>query len=419
MRIIQLIEMLVTGDGMGNHAILTHNLLKQAGYHVETYACAIGPTVPQGLAQVFTPDIDIKPDDIILLQFGSGGTIGDCIKNFACRKVMVYHNITPPRFFEGYDETGYRFTTWGQRLIRDWVENDVFDALIALSQYSLDELREMGIPREKTYLLPGCLMPLHSYSQDADKEALEDYQDGHTNILFVGRVAPNKKQQDIIRAFAYYQKYMDPGAKLILVGGGMNSPYGEAIREYIEELDVENVIFPGFISTETLVAIYKSADVFVCMSEHEGFCIPLVEAMVYGVPIIAYDAAAVAGTLGGAGILIRDKDPALVSKWIQRIVNDKKLREAVIESQNRRLEDFEQSIIEKAMLDILEDFINKNIRQYEYIDETGSHEKQVGSRISGAMYDVLKENFSKIGEKLPCTKETYLREIRAEKIPRP
>ncbi len=418
MRIIQLIESLVSGDGMGNHAILTHNLLKQAGYHVETYACAIGATVPKGIAQVFSPDIDIKTDDIILLQFGTGGLIGDSIKKFACRKILMYQNITPPYFFEGYDVPAYNATTWGYRLIHDWAENDVFDALIAPSQYSLDELHKMGIPPEKTYLLPGCLMPLQSYSQDADEEALADYQDGHTNILFVGRVAPNKKQQDLIRIFAYYQKYIDPRAKLILVGSGLNSPYGESLKEYIEELDAENVIFPGFISTETLVAIYKSADVFVCMSEHEGFCVPLVEAMVYGVPIIAYDAAAVSGTLGGAGILVQDKDPVLVSKWIQRIIDDRELREAVIERQYERLKEIEQTHIEKVMLEILSDFNDKNIRRYEYIDETGSHEKEVGTRISGIMYDVLKENFMRIGEILPCTKETYLQEVKAEEVPR-
>lgn len=416
MRIIQLIETLVSGDGMGNHAILTHNLLKRAGFQVETYAVVIGANVPKGIAKVFSPDFEIKTDDIILLQFGTGGIIGDNIKKYACRKIMMYQNITPPCFFEGYDAPAYNATTWGYRLIHDWAENDVFDAVIAPSQYSLDELHKMGIPPEKTYLLPGCLMPIQSYSQDADEEALEDYQDGHTNILFVGRVTPNKKQQDIIRIFAYYQKNMDPTAKLILVGSGLNSTYGEAIRDYIEELGVENVIFPGFISSEVLVAIYKSADVFLCMSEHEGFCIPLVEAMLYGVPIIAYDAAAVSGTLGGAGILVQDKNPVLISKWIQRIVSDRELREAVIESENERLKNFEQSHIEKAMLEILGDFINKNIGRYEYSDDTGLHEKEAGLRMSGMMYDVLKENFLEIGEILPCTKETYLREVMAEEV---
>ena len=414
MKIFQFIESLSAGDGMGNHTILTQQALRQAGYQIETFANSIASNVPPRTARYFSPELPIGPEDIILLQFGVSGRIAEHMKRFACRKIMMYHNITPPHFFAGYDSAAYRYTSDAYQIVAEWARLDMFDAVIAPSHYNINELHAMGFSPKKTAYLPGCLIPVEDYNEAPDQDTLNDFKDGRTNILFVGRITPNKKQQDIVRAYAYYQACIDPTARLIFVGSGENSPYGKAIKDYIRQLGLKNVIFPGFISSSSLVALYQSADVFVCMSEHEGFCIPLVEAMIFDVPIIAFDAAAVPDTLGGAGVLLHEKDPALTAKWIERIVKDADLRARIIAGQRRRLEDFNQERTGRAMADIMESFISEHFSKYQYEDERGIHEKDVGSRIDGALYDIVSENLLKTGKRPPISKERYLKEMRTD-----
>ena len=111
--------------------------------------------------------------------------------------------------------------------------------------------------------------------------------------------------------------------RLFFVGkyAGMEAYY-EQLKRYVEALDLKDVYFTGHIKFDEILAYYRTADVFVCMSEHEGFCVPLVEAMYFGVPIVAYDSSAIADTLGNGGILTEDKDPKLVAEIINRLVQD-------------------------------------------------------------------------------------------------
>jgi len=410
-KIVQVISDLAYGDAMGNHTILTHHLLKQAGFHVETYAGRIRPDVPKGVAKLFSPNINIRPDDIMLLQYGIGGSVPKAAAGFACRRILVYHNITPPEFFRGYDYIAYQGTADGRQLIQSWAENRIFDAVLGYSRYNFEELLALGFPPEQTFYFPGYLFPLQNYQEDPDPDTMEDYSDGATNILFVGRISPNKKQEDTLRAFAYYQKHMDPDARLILVGGGWESPYGNALENYIKELNVKHVIIPGHISSAELISIYHCADVFVCMSEHEGFCIPLIEAMLFDVPILAYRAAAVPDTLGGAGVLLDEKDPILIAKWIERIAKDSALREKILLEQRERLKIFDQTYAGEQMIAFLNNFIAERIKKFQSIDEFGTSEREIGTYIDGTLYDIVSQNLAAIGQRMPFSRRKYLRTV--------
>lgn len=357
MRIIQLIECLSCGDGIGNHTILTHHLLKQAGYQVKTYAGEIAPNVPKGIARLFSDRLKADTNDILLLQFGISGPISERIASFPCRKIMVYHNITPPEFFSEYDFEMYERTKQGYRLVEKWRKEKTFDAVFAVSPYNHKQLLSMGFSEESTVCLPGCLVPFGKYREAPDLSTLKKYGDGITNILFVGRISPNKKQQDIVRAFAYYQRHIDQSARLIFAGGGGDSAYGRSLKDFVKNLNLEHVIFPGYISSATLSALYQCAHIFVCMSEHEGFCIPLIEAMFFDVPILAYRAAAIPDTLGDSGVLLEQKDPVLTAKWIERIVKDKTLRQKILLEQRSRLKDFDQEVIGLKILNAIDLFI--------------------------------------------------------------
>ena len=156
------------------------------------------------------------------------------------------------------------------------------------------------------------------------------------------------------------KKHINPKSRLILVGSdsGMER-YSGHLKEYADALELDDVIFTGHISFKAILAYYKVADVFLCMSEHEGFCVPLVEAMFFNVPIVAYDSSAIASTLGGSGILVKEKDPVFVSMVIDRLVKDAELREYVIAKQNERLKDFSYEKVRESFVNGLSEFINK------------------------------------------------------------
>uniref|UniRef100_UPI00036E4C8D glycosyltransferase n=1 Tax=Ruminococcus flavefaciens TaxID=1265 RepID=UPI00036E4C8D len=230
------------------------------------------------------------------------------------------------------------------------------DYVLADSAFNKAELVKMG------YTCPIDVRPIlikfSDYEQAPDGETVKKYSDGRKNLVFVGRIAPNKKQENVIRAFYCYKK-LNPDSRLILVGSlkGMEN-YHERLVKYAAALGIgDDVIFPGHIKFSEILAYYHIADAFVCMSEHEGFCVPLVEAMFFDTPIIAYDTSAISDTLGGSGVLLDSNDPVFAAAVIDRVLTDNSLRESIIEGQRRRLEDFSYDRIKNVFEKELKGFI--------------------------------------------------------------
>ena len=157
-----------------------------------------------------------------------------------------------------------------------------------------------------------------------------------------------------------YQKYYNSKARLFLVGSynGMELYY-QRLKEYVKRLNLKNVYFTGHIKFDEILAYYSVADLFLCMSEHEGFCVPVVEAMKFGVPIVAYDSSAVGDTLGGAGILLADKNPLETAGMMCYVMEHPEMRNEIKKAQETRLQDFAHSKIENQFLEYLSEFLGK------------------------------------------------------------
>ena len=160
------------------------------------------------------------------------------------------------------------------------------------------------------------------------------------NILFVGRIAPNKRIEDLVRAFVWFNKAVNPYSRLVIVGSDRSAPrYHTMLRMLANELDLPNACFEGFVSDAALVAYYRAADVYVCASAHEGYCLPLVEAMHMGVPVIARNVGGVPEAMGSAGVLYEELDAVELAELINRVLTDSALREEILLSQKKRMEE--------------------------------------------------------------------------------
>ena len=336
MRIIQLLPTLSFGDAVSNDARAIGRIIAGMGHETAIYAENVDPRLPKGIALPLEEMPALDAEDVLLYHASTGSLLSFNLPKYGGRKVMVYHNVTPAGFFKDYSAGAERLSRFGREGVR-YLAGRV-ERCIADSAYNREELLRMG------YACPvdvcPIIIPFGDYDRPADETVLERYAgDGWTNLLFVGRVAPNKRQEDVIRAFYCYQRRCNPKSRLFLVGssGGMER-YESRLRDYAALLGLKDkVIFPGHIRFNEVLAYYRLADVFVCMSEHEGFCVPLLEAMHFGLPIVAYAATAVPETLGEGGLLLDDKDPELAAAAIDRCLSDDALRRYIAARQAERL----------------------------------------------------------------------------------
>lgn len=362
MRMIQILPTLAYGDAVGNDTIALKNVLIDMGYETQIYAESITSSFLEGKTALNIKQIpELKDDDVIIYHLSTGSDLNYKIAEYKGRKIVVYHNITPPEFFRGYSYIFERVTVTG--LKGACFLADKVDYCLADSEFNKQNLRELGykVPID---VLP-IIIPFDDYRKNPNQDILKKYKDGKHNIIFTGRVAPNKCHQDIITAFAYYKKYYDNKARLFLVGSYKETDtYYRKLKKYVELLAVEDVIFTGHIKFEEILAYYSLADIFVCMSEHEGFCVPLIEAMFFGIPIIAYNCTAVPVTLGNGGILIDKKNPIETAALMNRLISDSVLRGQIKENQKKRLEDFQYEKITGMFREYLENFISNQNQSY-------------------------------------------------------
>jgi len=233
---------------------------------------------------------------------------------------------------------------------------DEVDYALADSEYNAKELRKLH------YCCSVDVMPIllsfEDYEKQPDAQTVEEFGDGKTNIIFTGRIAPNKKQEDVINAFYHYQKYYNPDSRLILVGSYFNMEgYYEQLRDYVQKLGAKDVVFTGHVSFEKMLGCYHGADLFLCMSEHEGFCVPLLEAMYFDIPIVAYQSSAIGYTLGGSGILLDKKNPLETAGVMDKVIRDEALRNRILSKQRKRLQDFGKERTERLFMEKIEGFL--------------------------------------------------------------
>lgn len=358
MKIIQLLPSLRHGDAVSNDAMEMARILNREGYETFLYADMLGENLGADAARPAVEMPEPEKEDILLYHLSTGSRLHEKIPGMKCHKIFVYHNITPPDFFRGYNP-------YLEKKCREGLEeagklSGIPDYVLAVSEYNKADLIRMG------YSCPidvvPILIPGDKYEAEPDSGMLRRLRDGHCNILFTGRIAPNKKHENLIAAFYVYQRNFNPDARLILAGGAAgNELYLNDLKKYAMRLGLteRDICFTGHISQAELNACYRAADVFLCFSEHEGFCVPLLEAMHFGLPVIALDRAAVAETLGGCGILLQENSPSMAAAVIDVVYREKQLREQLIDGQNRRLACFREEAVEAQFLECLKKYIGK------------------------------------------------------------
>lgn len=355
MKIIQVLTTLSFGDAVGNDTIALKKVLEELGYATGIFAENIDPRLPEGTVQPISKLPKLSQEDVVIYHLSTGTELNYTFADYPCRKLVIYHNVTPPQFFAPYNEEKARQCQYGLSGAKYLA--DKVDYCLPDSDFNRRDLLDMGY-RCPMDVLP-ILIPFSDYEKEPNQNVIAKYREKKgANLLFTGRIAPNKCQEDVIAAFAAYKKNYDPEARLFLVGSwqGMEDYYAR-LRAYVKGLQLSDVIFTGHIPFDEILAYYHLADVFVCASEHEGFCVPLVEAMYFDVPIVAYDSSAIAGTLGGSGFLLPDKNPLMVAGAIFRIQKEEGLREQILANQRCRLQDFSYTKIKVLFQTYLERFL--------------------------------------------------------------
>lgn len=382
MKIVQVVDGYKKGDGVGNVVAAMDEFFKKNGY--KTGICN---------RQLEYEDIDSEMFGRDTIVFYHLALLTDpVLKHLRCKKVLVFHNITEPDLLEGTDEEK---RIWCSAGLFDTAKTmNYFDIAITFSEYSKKCLMDMGWRPKDIFVLP-ILVRFSHFSLEPSKEIIEKYRNGSVNILFTGRVYPNKKQEDVIAAFAAYREQYHKNAKLFLVGSIGGGNYYPSLLAYAEKLGVsEDVVFPGHVSFSEYLAYYHIADMYLCMSAHEGFCIPLVEAMYFNIPIIAHASTAVPDTLAGSGILVHTRDPEMVARTMNMVLKNNTYRQEIIDGQNIRQEQLLPEVLEEQYLKILDGIIDRLsiLNRFDTDDSScGSAERGSGKYLFSLVNNILEQ----------------------------
>ena len=338
------------GDAIGDSARRVRDMLRAAGHTSDLFALTIDDEL-RGEVRSFS-DPDARRGDVTIFHFALPSPMTGSFASLDGARVLQYHNITPAAFFAPYDAGMFRLAALGRQELRTLVGH--VDLALGDSDFNRRELEEMGFA--PTGVMP-IAVNIERIVNAPRRPALETILgDGLINILFVGRIVPNKRIEDHIRLAELYKRYVDSYYRFIFVGRYDGLPrYYAQVRALISEFQMlpDRFWFTGPVPDEDLAAFYRWADVYVSLSEHEGFCVPLVEAMAADVPVLAYAAGAVPETLGGAGLLFEPKDLEVAAEMLGTLVYDRPVRDRVIEGQRRRLADFAPARIERRLMEIV------------------------------------------------------------------
>jgi L-malate glycosyltransferase len=333
----QVLATLGYGDAIGNEVLGIQRVLRRAGYESEIFV----ETADWRLEHLTVDYRDLPdashPDNVLFHHFSIGSRASRVAYALSDRMVLVYHNITPPEYFIGVHPILTQQCFLGRRELGFYASR--CDLALGDSEYNRRELEAAGFPR--TDVLP--VVPDFTHlSGPANHMQTRVFDDDWVNMLFVGRTIPNKRIEDVIRWFHVYKRWHDPRSRLLLVGSHAGfERYIAMLHQFIARIGATDIYFQGHVTNEELVAYYELADVFLCASEHEGFCVPLVEAFHMGVPTIAYAAAAVPATMDGGGILITDKNPAEVAASIDAVVTNDLFHNHIVRTQDEALQRLE------------------------------------------------------------------------------
>ncbi len=341
------------GDAIGDSARKFRDLLRESGHESDLFAMTIDDDL-RGDVHPWT-DPAARRGDVTIFHFALPSAMTGAFATLPGGRVLQYHNITPARFFAPYDPQLFRLATLGRRELASLVGH--VDLALGDSAYNREELDAFGFA--PTGVCP-IFVDTARITGAPRRPALEKVlDDGLTNFLFVGRVAPNKKIEDHLQLAEVYKRYVDTNYRFVFVGKTDAVPsYYASLRAMMAryQLPADRFWFTGPVPDEDLAVFYRTASAYVSLSEHEGFCVPLVEAMAADVPVLAYAAGAVPETLGGAGMLFSPKDLEYAAELLGALAFDVDLRRDVIAGQRARREAFGDARLRAALDEMLQHF---------------------------------------------------------------
>jgi len=347
----QLLPDIAYGDAISNQAIEIKNYLERRGHISKIYVIRDHDPELRRDVEYFRENC-LSPGAGVLYHHSIGSALTPHVLRHQGPKCLIYHNITPASFFEPYRPEFAGLLAEGRKDLSALAANFTISA--GDSAFNAAELEESGF--RDPGVLPIIINPV-KWNCPPDFELMDRLQDGKTNLIFVGRIAPNKCQHDLVAAFCKYLR-LDPNARLILVGiGHPQDPYYVQVCSLIEVNGLsDRVLLTGRITDAELQSYYRTADLFWSMSEHEGFGVPLVEAMWFDIPICAYKSSAVPETLGTAGVIFNTKENLLgVAALAKLVVKDPELKTKILRAQRQRRVEF----LPEKVIPYLEDILQK------------------------------------------------------------
>ncbi|MFZ6722088.1 glycosyltransferase [Undibacterium sp. Ji49W] len=335
------------GDGVSNGMFFTRSLLREMGFESDIFCDLVQDEVRDEVRHM--SELNLGSSDILLVHHSLGYENCAWLTETKARKVLVYHNITPPQFLP---ENGLpELSILGREQLKLWMPD--FQAAIGDSDINCAELRDANYPNIATIplLVDVTRWQGHSYHV----ERINSLRGAH-NILFVGRFCEHKHQLQLVEMLQELRYFSRQPVRLILAGGITSLPYEQQVRERIQQLDLNaQVLITGKVDEADLLALYRSADVYVSLSEHEGFGMPLIEAMLHDVPVIARTTDGVSATMGAAGILLdADVSPTSCAAHVHMVLSEPALRRHIIAAQRQNIERFSRQQIKQALQTFLQ-----------------------------------------------------------------
>jgi len=332
-RVHQILATLGYGDAIGNEVLGINRALRAAGFESEIIVESADPRLEDLTVDYRDVIHDVGENDLLIHHFSLGSRASRTAFALPARMMLIYHNITPPEYFLGVHDQLVRQCYHGRRELLPYRSR--CELALGDSEFNRQELETLGF--DPTAVLP--VVPDFTHLDvPADPRIADAFDDAWTNILFVGRLIPNKRPDRLVRDFHAYKTLFNPRSRLILAGsyGGFDV-YLAQLHDLVARLGVDDVHILGQVTNEELTALYDVADVFLCASEHEGFCVPLIEAFYKRVPVLAYAATAVPATMDGGGILYDSRDPRRVAALVDAVVSSAALETDVLERQDAAL----------------------------------------------------------------------------------
>ena len=336
----QLVPVLSRGDAIGSSVLLFQGLLRGAGYASDVFAQLADRRVAGSARPAACLPGAVGQDDATVYHLSTGSPAAAMFEQLRSPRIIYYHNITPASYVEDRSAVQGFGLRWGRADLD--VLAPVVDLAMAASRYSAGELRAAGARRVAVVPLPVDLARLRPRPARAPQRP---------TLLFVGRFAPHKRQDELIRVLAALRGTHAPEAQLVLAGAAGSSDYVARLRAFATALGVGDAvrIHDRLTSDRDLGELYATASLFVCASEHEGFCAPLLEAMAFSLPVLAYDAGAVAETVADAGIVTPSRNPLEWADLAWDLLRDARRREELVARGAQRLQGFDHAHVGDAL----------------------------------------------------------------------